>query len=1667
MTVIDHPAHHLSTVTAGSPGQPGATGRWQPTRAGVVNSWAWAEETLLFADGWLALTGPNGSGKSLTASMLITLLIDGDVSQKALSVSGTAAGTLTSRHTDRNDREDRTGVWWLEYGLRAPETGHTQYLTTGLWLRSVGSEIQRAFFLAPGRVGTDLVLQRDRDPVRIDELAQQLSASEGELFTSSTKLLPKAQAHMQMVAEEADYRRCVRTRLFAPLEEVQFDALVSVLRSLRSVRTAEGISPNQMRAVLSDALPALDTERLTVIAESMERIADLEKQLQSTRAEAAVLDTTDKVYRRYLTSIAQLEAAALSAANNDFDDHARKVREATASLKDAQDDQKELERKHTEARERISELEGQKEAADTALRDHAGAELPHMEQRAEDAAREARDAAERARGAREDAVSATAEAEESARAATSGQRHLTELTDKLRASVTALGAGAAADHLLAAARGIETARLGTTITADIDQLSATPLAWVEARQTQIGAVKGTLRGHTHAQLAEQAAAGILREADAEEDTCRTAVESATGQRQTAEEGFRRALAEWAATAQHLGPIPDELSTSDESAGTDRLELDRLAGWLSESVDAARARIGLPRHQQAAATDAALATSLGEISRKASEEHATAAEAATAAEGGYASAQDAARAEEVSAEETRRQARVSHDEAIASANVDLAAAEHALTLGVAVARREARDWISVVHHWRTRLVHLSVAEPDLPSPESGPAELDTLAPDGFQVLAASAHTKAATRLEHALAEAEQGVRRAEQAVADVETKLAEARRAAPIPAGPPWRTRGPGDGTPLWELVDFAEHLSAADADRLEGALLVSGLLDALVTPDGRAVAGDLTIAPAAPASGRTLADLLRIEPEPTVEAGDVLRLLRALPVDHPGGDASAGTLVNGVLTASAPQGYRAAFIGRTARERSRLARVRDLEGELTAANRELNAVHAVLRNREADIRAARAELDTFPSADKITECRREIDRLRRNLATTETRVSERIGEAELALQRILADLDQAATRRAAALSAAETSVNHALRAATEAGAKAESAALKAAEQAQKAEASERARVHAETAQRQADGERASFPEQQLRQVQAVHQAEDEATSALNRARAALVRATDQHRLEGGEVRNALLALNKAAALPDGSLLPTTETGLGDHHDQTQSLGHLVLIWVSAAHRTTDLLKAAGRAADTSTRRATAAGKAEEEAENRRLESRRQTAAVAEARRLYGAEYETLRGNRQRLVDELADANTVAGELLKDQIEAAGKAAAARTTLTNVAPQRERAEQHRDECLRNLSRLVEEGVASMPEDVPADASGRPANLTAGLTWARRMLADRPAGTDRMTALTQARGKLLGQLETSVRTASAALARFGRQVTLVTIDGTDWRRAIVADPDAARGEDLHHTIEGLRKAADQLEGDLREDVKRAMKTGLFTQLQQDVQLRREAAQELVRKIRETLAGVRTGVASVGVEVDWQVRKDEDAQRMVELVSQPPSDEVYEQMYTVLRQRMDETAGEEWKDRIEHAFDYRSWHDWEIKVTHSSFAHDGQEKFRDVTTRSNPLDSLSTGERRLATMLPLLAAAWSMYSGEYAGPRLLSIDEIDAAFDEPNLRQVLALLRTWQFDVLATAPSMTPMFKQETGRAIIHQVIAAGKHRVTVPWIWEGHGEPQPLTLDFTPGNPREGL
>jgi len=465
-----------------------------------------------------------------------------------------------------------------------------------------------------------------------------------------------------------------------------------------------------------------------------------------------------------------------------------------------------------------------------------------------------------------------------------------------------------------------------------------------------------LRGHEQAQQTEKAGARDRREAEDEEDSSRSKAQTAADKREEAERSLRKALGTWSASSRQLGPVPEELTTPDEDDDSgDRLDPDRLAAWLQRAVYTARDRIGLARREKAAATDAALATAAAEAGMQARELQEEAAERSAQAADGYNYAVERAQAEAALDGQRRSEALASRDRAVESANVHVSEAEQHLGEGTRQAWDAAREWTGQARAWQAGAVYLSPVVLRLPSGDAGATELDGLDPDVSRAAVADAHDAVASGLERAVAQAQHGVEQAQQNADQVEADLEDARRAAPVPEGPPWRARNPGDGVPLWALVDFGGHLTAAEADRLEGALLVSGLLDALVTPDGLAVAGDLSLTPASIVPGHSLADLLETESGTGVDPDYLRGLLRAVPVDAPGGGLAGGTLVNGVLTAAAPSGYRSKYIGRTTRERARLSRVAALEGELTAATDRLQAARDILRSREGDVLAARAE----------------------------------------------------------------------------------------------------------------------------------------------------------------------------------------------------------------------------------------------------------------------------------------------------------------------------------------------------------------------------------------------------------------------------------------------------------------------------------------------------------------------------------------------------------------------------------------------------------------------------------------------------------------------------------------------------------------------------------------
>ncbi|MEV0941737.1 SbcC/MukB-like Walker B domain-containing protein [Micromonospora wenchangensis] len=1623
---------------------PVAADRWQPTRAGAVNSWAWTDETLMFADGWLALAGPNGSGKSLTASMLVTVLLDGEVSQKALSVSGEAVGTLIDRHTDRNAKEDRTGAWWLEYGYRDSSTGEVRYLTTGLWLRSQSSGLQKAFFIMPGRVGTDLFLARQRDPVPVEGLAEQVGAADGRLFTSHDRLILKVRDYVNL-AEENQYRDAIRTTLFAPLDSVQFDALVGVLRSLRSVRTAEAISPNQMRAVLTEALPALDPRALQFIADTMERIADLEAQLKQARAEIRQLEQSEQQYQRYIDAIIAEEAARLANAQTAFDDHAREARAAEQQLADAQAQVARVQARREELRREIAGVRGRLQAAEGALREHAGAELPHLEERLTDLRKQQFELEAAGLDLQEESQQAIQQAVECADQFRNSQRHLTGIGSRLRATAGEVGAHAFVDRL---AEVTEQVTAATSLdrdppTIDLAQIAETPRGWIEARETALNGIDAMLHEHDIAQVEQRTEAGHLRAAEEAQDRAADRVGDARAERRAAEQDLLDALDRWESGRVQLPSVPADLTTDAE----DRIDSDRLVAWLHEAGAATRERIALAARDQDVVHGTRLVHAAEVAAHRAAQARDRAEHVADQAQRALENAQAQADLDRAAVDEQARQARADHDAAVDAAHAVTAAAEHALAAGRVDATKAASEWSRQVAGWRTGLVHLNGRTVNLPD---DPDAIDLRQP--FLDLE-RAHSAAVNSLQGAIAEAERAVEVARQRVTGIEDELEKARRQLPVPQAPPWRSpRDPGRGVPLWAAVAFAEHISAEQADRVEGALLTAGLLDALITADRLVGDGDLVLAGDGPVDGQSLADILVAEDGSGADPRHVEWLLRAVAVDLAGSDLSIGHLRTGNVIASAPPNYRATFIGRVARERARLALVADLEQRLSTARHDLEAEKQHVAHLDAAVRASLRERDDFPSADAVTKARAQVSQLQLGVAKAQQQTTQALATAAAQLTGLLAEFD-------AVRNGVDRAVETALRRREEASVALErsrrdesdaGAALAAARE-ELAETTER-RDEARTAQQLCIAEEQRFPD--VEHLRRTIRDEDVAERDEVAARASVDEHRRRHQRSSDRVRVALRALHTAATLPDGAVLPTDREVLRRHRGLIAALLQQIGDWQSAGQRALDLLATAQREQRAADRVAIRFQKAVAAADQIRLAAEELDARVEQTRALYGAEYAELRQTKDQLADELTDKLAEVDRREAEFRTHDNAAVAAATTLEKIAPRRREADQHRTDCFDRMCLLITHGFAEVPQTLPRDGDNRPANLTAALTWSRQLLAGKPTTSARMDTLRIARERVQKQLESTMRSVNQALAEFDQQLDSTTLEGTEWRRVTLAAPNAAVGEDLRQAAETLRATAEGLERDLRQDVKATLKTSMFTQLRRDIQTRREAARELVRQIRATLENVRTGVARVGVQVDWKVRDDGNSQQMVALLTAPPSDEVFDQMYEILRERMEDAGEETWAERVAHTFDYRSWHHWEISVTHSSF---GADQFKPVNTRSNPLKSLSTGESRLATMLPLLAAAWSMYSGDtYQGPRLLSIDEIDAAFDDRNLRQILTLLRTWDFDVLATTPTIAPLIKREAQSVVVHEVITDGRHRVTVPWLWKGSGEPTPLPL-----------
>lgn len=236
------------------------------------------------------------------------------------------------------------------------------------------------------------------------------------------------------------------------------------------------------------------------------------------------------------------------------------------------------------------------------------------------------------------------------------------------------------------------------------------------------------------------------------------------------------------------------------------------------------------------------------------------------------------------------------------------------------------------------------------------------------------------------------------------------------------------GAPLWQLIDFREHVDAQQRAGLEAALEASGLLDAWVAPDGVRLAtqGEPTWLdsqwvrrPAA--TDASLGDWLcaSLPADSPVPIDTVDALLRGVACGNAEPDAAEawispdGRFRLGAL-AGAWSRHEATYIGHAARAAARRRRLEEISLRLDELDVERKENEGRFQTLEAQRRQALHEWRTAPSEQPLRQamleaaaCAREVQAARVRLDSAETQCRDAEGKVEgarEALQRDATDL---------------------------------------------------------------------------------------------------------------------------------------------------------------------------------------------------------------------------------------------------------------------------------------------------------------------------------------------------------------------------------------------------------------------------------------------------------------------------------------------------------------------------------------------------------------------------------------------------------------------------------------------------------------------------------------
>ncbi|MFF5230723.1 TIGR02680 family protein [Dactylosporangium sp. NPDC000521] len=279
--------------------------RFQLHRAGICNVWQYGEQVFQFEDGRLLLRGKNGAGKSKALEMLLPFLLDGDV--KRLDATGAGKTTFRWLMSEGATGVNRQGFLWLELRRQA-EDGSERHLTLGAVVRwsSATGEARLQYFITPLRVGIDVALVVDGQPLPLERLRERLGDG-------------------AVIAGARDYRARVGRELFGVNDAGRYQNLVHLLYRLRRPTIGDRIEAGQLATELGEALPPLDDDVLDSVAHNLDDLETVREDLGRLERTHGALADLMTGYRGYLQGELRARVGAVQQALQELRDRRRQA----------------------------------------------------------------------------------------------------------------------------------------------------------------------------------------------------------------------------------------------------------------------------------------------------------------------------------------------------------------------------------------------------------------------------------------------------------------------------------------------------------------------------------------------------------------------------------------------------------------------------------------------------------------------------------------------------------------------------------------------------------------------------------------------------------------------------------------------------------------------------------------------------------------------------------------------------------------------------------------------------------------------------------------------------------------------------------------------------------------------------------------------------------------------------------------------------------------------------------------------------------------------------------------------------------------------------------------------------------------------------------------------